>query len=49
MAVLAGIDSRKDTLAVAVIVAAGRAVARGELPDTVIGFTRSEALLASLR
>ena len=46
LAVLAGIDTHKDTLAVAVIDAAGRPLARCELPNTEVGFTRLEALLA---
>lgn len=44
---LAGIDTHKDTLAVAVIDAAGRAVATVEVPNTEIGFDTVEALLAA--
>jgi transposase len=44
--VLAGIDTHKDTLAVAVIDEAGRPVVVTEVANTEAGFTTPEQLLA---
>jgi len=47
--VLAGIDTHKDTLAVAVIDHAGRQLVTVEVPNTEIGFDTVEALLTAHR
>lgn len=45
----AGIDSHKDTLAVAVVDRIGLPVARAEEPNTRAGFVRNGELLATHR